>query len=190
MEQIEQIQREHPDQRVEVWVEDEARFGQQGTLTRKWAPRGSRPPAVKQTAYEYLYLMGAACAQTGQAVGVLAPYLNTKMVNVFLKQMAAEIDPQTHVVLVWDRAGYHTAAALEVPKNMTLLPLPPSSPELNPMENLWHYLRAHHLANRSYPNHQALLDAAGDAWRTSCLDRALIKTVCHTPYLESRGVKA
>jgi hypothetical protein len=64
--------RTHPARKIQVWVQDEARFGQQGTLTRVWAPRGSRPTAVKQTEYEYVYALGAACPATGQTVGLLS----------------------------------------------------------------------------------------------------------------------
>lgn len=77
MEQVQQIAQEHPHQKVEIWFQDEARFGQQGTLTRKWARRGSRPPAVKQTQYDWLWVLGAVSPQTGQTVGLLSPELNT-----------------------------------------------------------------------------------------------------------------
>ena len=73
MAQIQEIGKAHPDQRIEVWFQDEARFGQQGTLTRKWARKGSRPPAVKQTQYDWLYVIGAVCPETGQSVGRALP---------------------------------------------------------------------------------------------------------------------
>jgi hypothetical protein len=117
---IGQIAQQHPDKRIEVWFQDEARFGQQGTLTRVWAPVGSRPRAVKQTQYDYLYVLGAVCPANGKTAGLLAPNLNTQIVNVFFDQLAKEIDPDVHVVLIWDQAGYHTSAALKVPTNVTL----------------------------------------------------------------------
>lgn len=165
------------------------RFGQQGTLTRKWAPRGSRPPAVKQTQYEYLYVLGAACPETGQTVGLLAPYLNTQMVNGFFREFEKEVDPDVHVVMFWDQAGFHMSKDLRPPPNLTLIPLPPYSPELNPIENLWHYLRSHHLSNRQYSGYDDLSDAACEAWQESCLDRDLIQSVCRSEYLSERQVK-
>jgi transposase len=180
---IDQIAASHPDKRVEVWWQDEARFGQQGTLTRVWAPVGSRPRAVKQTQYDYLYVLGAVCPATGKTAGLLAPNLNTNTVNAFFEQLSREIDPGVHVVLVWDQAGYHTAAALKVPSNVTLLRLPPKSPELNPVENLWHYLRSHYWSNRCYGNYDALRAAACDAWQHICLNEELIKSVCAVPWL-------
>lgn len=183
---IERIAQVHPDQRVEIWFQDEARFGQQGTLTRVWAPVGSRPRAVRQTQYDYLYVLAAACPATGRTAGLLAPNLNTDVVNVFFEQLSREIDAGVHVVLIWDQAGYHTSGALKVPKNITLLSLPPRSPELNPMENLWHYLRSHHWSNRCYADYDALREAACDAWQTSCLDAELVQGVCAVPWLSER----
>jgi transposase len=112
------------------------------------------------------------------------------MVNVFLRQFAAETNPAVHVVLIWDQAGFHCAGDLQVPPNMTILPLPPYSPELNPVENLWHYLRSHHWSNRAYANYDALREAACEAWQASCLNPDLVKSICHVPYLEPRSVQA
>ena len=167
-----------------MWFEDEARFGQQGTLTRVWARTGSRPRAVKQTRYDWVYLLGAACPQTGQSVGLLAPDLNTQTVNVFLAQLARELPPDVHGVLLWDQAGYHTSGDLVVPPQPSLLYLPPKSPELNPMENLWHYLRSHHWANRAYDNYDHLRQAGCQAWQAVCLDPPLLRSVCAAPWLE------
>lgn len=97
-----QVADEHPDKTIRVWFQDEARFGQQGTLTRKWARTGSRPPAVKQTRYGYLYVLGAACPATGRSVGLLSPHLNTQVVNAFFTQFKKEVDPAVHVVMFWD----------------------------------------------------------------------------------------
>ncbi len=184
---IEQIAKEHPDKRIEVWFQDEARFGQQGTLTRVWAAVGSRPRAVKQTQYDYLYVLGAVCPANGKTAGLLAPNLNTQIVNVFFDQLTKEIAADVHVVLIWDQAGFHTSGELKVPANVTLLPLPPRSPELNPVENLWHWLRSHYWSNRSYGDYDALREAACDAWQRSCLNPELVTNVCAVPWLEKRN---
>lgn len=168
-----------------MWFQDEARFGQQGTLTRKWARTGSRPPAVKQTQYDYLYVLGAACPATGQTAGLLSPSINTGVVNRFLREMSKEIDKDVHVVLIWDGAGYHRSGGLEIPENITPITLPPYSPELNPIENLWHYLRSHHWSNRKYADYDALCEAGCEAWQATCLDNAIIQSVCRVDYLQS-----
>jgi len=83
------------------------------------------------------------CPQTGQSVGLLTPTINTDMMDAFFEPFVAEVSPDIHVVMVWDQAGFHTSKKLKVPKNVTIVPLPPYSPELSPVENLWHYLRSH-----------------------------------------------
>jgi transposase len=175
---------------VRVYFQDEARFGQQGTLTRVWARTGSRPTAVRQTQYDYLYVFTAACPETGDACGLIAPHINTGVMNVFLEQFSRELSPDVHGVMILDQAGFHTSKDLKVPANVTLIHLPPYSPELNPTENLWHYLRSHYWSNRVYEDYEALREAALEGWRATCLDAEKIKSVCAAPYLQSRGVKS
>jgi transposase len=143
VDQIQAITEAHPDEVVRVWFEDEARFGQQGTMARVWAKKGSRPRAVRQTQYGYLYVLTAVCIATGDASGLISPTLNVGVVNLFLEQFGRELLTGVHAVLVWDGAGYHTGNGLVIPANVSLIQLVPYSPELNPVENLWHYLRSH-----------------------------------------------
>jgi transposase len=182
--QLTAIRQTHPEKQIQVFFQDEARFGQQGTLTRVWAPCGSRPRAVRQTQYGYLYVIAAACPATGQAEGILAPYLNTDTINAFLREFSAAIVPGVQAVLIWDGAGYHTSGRLEVPANVSLIRLPPYSPELNPIENLWHYLRSHHWSNRKYVDYAALETAAIHAWDRVCLIPETIRSVCRAEYLD------
>ena len=164
---------------------DEARVGQQGTLTRVWAPRGSRPTAVRQTRYEWVYLYAAVEPATGESVALLAPNVDTGTMNAFLAMLASELKPREHAVLILDGAGWHKSRALAVPENVTCLILPPYSPELNPVENLWHYLRSHYLSNRAYADYGALFEAVGAAWRSLTPER--LRSVCRCPYLERAG---
>jgi transposase len=183
-ERIKKIAAEHPGKQLRVYFQDESRFGQQGTNTNVWAKRGSRPTAVRQTEYEYLWVLGVVCPETGHAEGLLSPQLNTKVVNSFLELFSATIPEGEHAVMVWDGAGFHRAKALRVPENVTVVELPPYSPELNPIENLWHYLKSHYWSNRSYADYEALENAAIDAWRTAVLDPKIVQSVCAAPYLQ------
>jgi len=132
-------------------------------------------------------VLAATCAETGQAEGLLAPRLDTDIVNLFLDQLSKTLDSDVQAVLVWDGAGYHRANDLVCPTNITLVGLPPYSPELNPVENLWHYLRSHHWSNRKYDTVDDLFDAAETAWRATCLAPETIRTVCRAPYAETRN---
>jgi transposase len=175
---LEQIRAEHPDQRIVSYYQDEARFGQHGTITRVWAKVGTRPGAIRQTQYDYLYVFSAVCPETGDACGLISPHVNTEVMNVFIKQFSRELGMGVHAVLILDRAGWHMAAGLRIPSNITLVYLPPKSPELNPTENLWHYLRSHYWSNRLYRNWDELKQAATDAWRRVCLTPEKIKSIC------------
>ena len=88
--------------------------------------------------------------------------------------------------MIWDGAGFHRSHSLSVPTNITLVQLPPYSPELNPIENLWHYLKSHHWSNRAYDDYDALEKAAMTAWQKSVLNTELMKTVCAAPYTQTR----
>lgn len=173
----------HPEKRLRVYFQDESRFGQQGTLTNVWAPKGSRPTALRQTEYQYLWVIGAVCPETGHAEGLLSPQLNAKIVNEFLAQFARTLPADEQAVMIWDGAGFHVAKELCVPENVTLVKLPPYSPELNPIENLWHYLKSHFWSNRAYDDYDALEQAAVDAWEKAVLNPELMKTVCAATYL-------
>jgi transposase len=128
-------------------------------------------------------VIAAACPATGEAAGIIMPYLDTDAINAFLGEFSRQLAPDVHAVLIWDNAGFHTSRSLEVPGNVTLIRLPPYSPELNPIENLWHYLRSHYWSNRSYEDWEALVDAAVKGLLAVGTDAERIKTVCAAPYV-------
>jgi len=104
--------------------------------------------------------------------------------NIYLQQFSRELAKDIHAVLVWDQAGFHKSSGLQVPENVTVIPLPAYSPELNPVENLWFYFRGHYWANRAYDDYDDLSDAAIEAWQKAALDAEIIKSVCRCPYAE------
>lgn len=143
--------------------------------------------SLRQTEYEYLWVIGAASPQTGQAEAIVSPVLNTSIINQFLDQFSRALAPDVHATLNWNDAGFHRSSDLVVPANVTLIPLPPYSPELNGVENLWHYLRSHCWSNRAYRDYDELFDVVSDSWRRSCLDAELIKSVCAKNYIPTRS---
>jgi hypothetical protein len=120
----------------------------------------------------------------GRAEGRFSPRLDAAGVQVFLDRLSATIPEGVHVVMVWDGAGYHTAEDLHAPANLTLVGLPPYSPELNPVERLWLYLRPHFWSNRVYEDLDAVEEAAMAGWRAACLDPAKVRSLCRCEYLE------
>ena len=149
---------------IEVWFQDEARVGQQGTLTRIWARRGTRPRGLRDRRYAWAYLFGAVCPERAIGAGLVLPYANAEAMSLHLAEISRHVAQGAHAVLVLDGAGWHGAANLAIPDNLTLLPLPPYSPELNPVENVWQYLRQNQLSLRVWPDYEAIVDTCCRAW--------------------------
>ena len=147
-----------------------------------WARTNSRPTAIRQTEYEWVYLWAAVEPATGESAAMITPTVNTGLMNRFLAGLSGMLAADEHAVLVLDNAGWHVANALRVPSNITLLLLPPYAPELNPVERLWAWLRSHHLSNRIYADYADLLNQTDRAWLT--LDKPTLQSVCNCPWLE------
>ena len=149
---------------VEVWFADQARVGQKNKITRRWARRGTRPSAPHDQRTASTYIFGAICPAEGKAAGLVLPWCNTAAMTLHVAEIAKHIAPGCHAVLVVDQAGWHLSPQLAVPDNMTLVPLPPKCPELNPQENVWQFLRENWLSNRVFTSYDAIVDHCCDAW--------------------------
>ena len=165
------------DRPLEVWFQDEARVGQQGTLTRVWARRGTRPRAKRDTRYQWSYIFGAVCPGRGVAAGLVLPVANTEAMNAHLAEIARTVAPDAHAILVLDGAGWHGATALTVPSNISLLHLPPYAPELNPVENVWAYLRANKLAITVFDSYDDIVETCCKAWNFLANDPKAIASI-------------
>jgi transposase len=150
---------------IEIWFQDEARIGQKNGLVRQWAKRGTRPRQPADQRYENAYLFGAICPARGTGAALALPFANTEAMQLHLDEISRNVAKGAHAVLLADRAGWHTTAALVVPKNITLILLPSRAPELNPVENIWQYLRQNWLSNRVFDSYEEIIEAACDAWR-------------------------
>lgn len=162
---------------------DEARYGKKGTTTKVWAEKGSRPSVIKQTRYERAYMYAAVDPLTGESSALLARHVNTQTMNAFLAITSKELVAGEHVVMVMDRAGWHVSKGLVVPNNITILYLPPYSPELNPVERLWLYIKSHFLSNRVFADYDHPVQAGGDAYRAVEPQRELLKSICAVPWI-------
>jgi hypothetical protein len=92
------------------------------------------------------------------------PFADTGAMQLHLEEISCTVARGAHAVLLLDRAGWHTTGNLSVPKNITLIFLPSRSPELNPVEQIWQYIRANWLSNRVFETYDEIIDAACDAW--------------------------
>jgi hypothetical protein len=149
---------------VEIWFTDEARVGQQGTLTRVWAKRGSRPRALRDRRYEWAYLFGAICPERSVGAAIIMPEVNVAAMNEHLAEISRCVSVGAIALLVLDGAGWHSSPRLNVPDNIVLLPLPPYAPELNPMENVWEFMRGNDLSHRVWDGYEAIIAACCVGW--------------------------
>ena len=136
---------------------DEARFGRISDVRRCWAPLGIRPCVPSQIVREYTYAYAAVCPFDGDLDALILPEVNTEAMSIFLKELSGSHRDE-EIVLILDKAGWHTAANLNIPENITLHRLPPYRPELNPVEHLWDELREKWFRNKYF----ASLDAVED----------------------------
>ena len=176
------IRKRHPGCRIEIWFQDETRIGQQGYLTRHWGLRGLRLTVPRQMEYQWVYGFGAICPQTGNAVALVVPEVNTAMMNRLLQELSDAVAPEVHVILVLDRAAWHRSQGLRAFPNITLLHLPPYSPELNPIERVWAYLKSHYLAHQVYGNYDAIVETVCWAWNQFRQQIALIQSLTSEPW--------
>ena len=149
---------------IELWWQDEARVGQKNKITRRWARRGTRPRAAHDQRTKWAYIFGAICPAKGKAAGLIMPYCNTEAMQAHLDEISKAVDVNAHAVILLDQAGWHTTKKLAIPSNITLMPLPPRSPELNPVENIWQFMRDNWLSNRVFKSYDDIVDLCCEAW--------------------------
>jgi hypothetical protein len=138
---------------------DEARIGQKNKITRRWARRGTRPSAPHDKRTRSTYIFGAICPARGTGAGLVLPRCNITAMALHLAEISQTVTPGAHAVVLLDQAGWHLSDKLDIPANITLMPLPPKSPELNPVENIWQSIRENWLSNRVFRSHDDILEA-------------------------------
>jgi DDE superfamily endonuclease len=110
------------------------------------------------------YIFGAICPSDGKGAALVLPACNTEAMNLHLAEIAREIAPGRHAALLLDQAGWHLSARLAVPENITLVPLPPKCPELNPVEDIWQLLCDNWLSNLIFQAYESIADPCCEAW--------------------------
>ena len=133
------LKERYPTGKVELWCEDEQRLGLKPIVRRVWSPIGERPPVKVHQRYEWTYLYAFARPNSGEVHWLVLPTVNAEVLSLALEHFAEEVGAGTkkRILLVVDRAGWHTAKKLRVPEGIHLEFLPSHSPELQPSERLW-----------------------------------------------------
>lgn len=152
-------------------------------MTRVWAERGSRPSAPRDQRYDWAYLFGAVCPARDAGAALVLPQADGAAMNLHLAEISRHVTAGAHAVLTLDGAGWHQIGGkLKVPSNISLLHLPPYSPELNPVENIWQFLRQNQLSNRVFDSYDAIVDACCEAWNALVREPGRIQSIAMRPW--------
>ncbi len=159
-------------------------MGQKGRATHVWFEKGVRPTAPADKRFASVYLFGAVRVGTDEAFALVMPCATAAVMSVFLQEFSKTLAPNAHAVLVLDKAGWHTARRLRVPKNISFVLLPAYSPELNPMERVWLYLREQSLSHRVWDTVEAIVEACCRAWNDLVAEKRRLASLTGYPYLK------
>jgi putative transposase len=135
--------------KVRLMFQDEAGFGRINKPKYCWCQKGFRPSVPCHHIREYRYAYGAVEPQTGQSFFLIMPYCNTDCMNMFLRELSKAY-PEDYILLVVDGAAWHRSKGMLVPENVKLLYLPPATPEMNPIEQIWAWLRLRGFRNEVF----------------------------------------
>jgi transposase len=184
---LQKIISERPDKHLRIFFQDEARVGQKGRVCHRWYVKGQRPPGTADQRFTFAYIFAAAEVETDNAFALILPEVHTAAMQEFLDRFAQTIPETDHVALFLDRAGWHGATALKVPDSITLVPLPAYSPELNPVERIWEYLKERYLSHRLLDDYDAIVDAASGAWNKLTAETGRLTSLTWLPWAPENG---
>jgi len=156
--------------------QDEARFGRISDVRNCWAKKPMRPLVKAMLTHEYTYVYGAVSPCDGQLDSLVLPSVNAQCMQIFCQEVSQRY-PTENIVMVLDGAGWHKAAALQLPSNLRLLFLPPYAPELNPQEHIWDELREKFFHNRAFDSLDALENHLIEALQILEADLPRIKSI-------------
>ena len=162
---------------IEIWFQDEARIGQKNGLVYQWAKTGTRPRQPQDQRYANAYLFGAICPARDVGAAIVMPYADTFAMQAHLDEISRHVTSGSVAALLLDKAAWHTTGKLVVPANIVLVHLPPKSPELNPTENIWQYLRQTWLSNRVFESYEDICEACCDAWNNLTAEAGRIASI-------------
>ena len=160
---------------------DESRFGTHSKIGCGWFKRNTRPTVKMKLGYKNFYLYSGVDTKDGSSFSLIMPSVNTETMNVFLAELSQEYSSDK-LALIMDGAGWHKSSDLKVPENIKIFFLPPYSPELNPVERLWLYIKQRILSNKIY-------QTIDDLENTLCefineLSKEVVKNICTASYLD------
>jgi hypothetical protein len=167
---------------VRILFQDEGRFGRISDRRRCWAPLPSRPLVGHQVIREYVYAVTAVNPFDGKIFSLILPWVDAEGMSVFLRHTTQAFEGEA-CIMILDGAGWHRANNLHVPKTIRLIPLPPYSPELNPVEHIWAWLRDNTFQNMVFETLDQVMDTLCDALKNLSVKPDLVKSLTSFEWL-------
>lgn len=162
--------------------QDEAGFGRINKPKRCWCPHGQRPLVPCHHIREYRYGYGAVEPATGDSFFLVLPYANTDWTNLFLRELSKAF-PDEMILLAADNASWHRSKGLEIPENIEFFYLPPYTPEMNPIEQIWKELRKQGFKNEIFATLEKVVDRLCEVIRS--LTRETVKSITGRSWIMS-----
>lgn len=174
----------NPDKRpIKLFFEDEGRFGRSNVMSRCWSAKGTRAVVKKQIVREYVYAYTSVCPETGENHSLILPGSNTDNYDYYLNDLSKEFS-HYRIILCTDNARWHICSDLQIPDNITFLFLPAYSPQLNPVEHIWSYIRKQKgFNNRIFNSLDQVIDSLSIALKEIGEEKAIIKSLCNFKWL-------
>lgn len=154
---------------VRLMFQDEAGFGRINKPKRCWCPTGTRPVTPCQHIREFRYAYGAVEPLTGESFFLVMPYCDTICMNVYMKHLSKAF-PNDLLLLVMDKASWHRSKGLIIPENVRILHIPPYTPEMNPIEQIWKEIRKLGFRNEFFKSLDKVVDRLCDTINSLTMD--------------------
>lgn len=165
---------------AELLFFDESRFGTHSKIGHGWFETGKRTQVNVSLGFKNFYIYSATSSFNGRSCHLILPNVDTACMNAFLSELSLSYADK-NVLLVLDGAGWHRSKELVIPGNIKFLFLPPYSPELNPVEKLWEYIKSNTIKNKIFKCIAMLEDYVSEFIRNISNDT--IMSVCNCSYL-------
>lgn len=159
---------------------DESRFGTHSKLGHGWFIKGKRSGVKVKLGFKNFYVYSMINPIDGEHFSLLASSVDTDCMNIFLDRLSQDLGSR-RMLLVMDQASWHKSKSLKVPNNIKIELLPPYSPELNPVERLWGYMKSKLIRNKLYDNLDELEEAVCAFLRQ--LKGEVVQSICKCDYL-------
>lgn len=180
---IRKVERNLINKKVEVYFQDETRFGQKTISTKIWAKKDSKVTYLNQNGFLNAWIYGAINPLNGDSHALILPRLDSENMQIFIDSFLEKIPDNKHIIMVLDGSRAHKNGILRISENLTLYFLPPYSPELNPIERLWLFIKKKYLSFKLYDNLNEINEKGAWAWNK--ISSEMIKSICKCDYLSN-----